>query len=401
MSSYILSNSNRFYTALEAAYGNVAAVTAANRIPALKLAMQQQLDVNARQDKTGSRTFPGVPAGGRLRTAFELRTYLTSWQQSASAPQNGPAPELTGPAYGPLFQAALGGSPLLFMGGTVASCTAAGVLIFQAPHGLVAGQAVSCGGEIRFVAAIVSSVGVQLNAPFADPPAAGSAAGPTVTYPPASQLPSVSIYDYWSPATAVQRLLCGAAVDEMDILLNGDYQEFRFRGLAQDLLDSSSFSNGQGTLASFPQEPAVGGFDYSIVPGNMGEAWLGASPSQFFTITGGTVTLKNGLAMRSSEFGTNLPQAISPGPRTVTASFELFSMDDSATKSLYQAARQQSPISVMFQLGQATGQCMGVCMNSVAPVVPEFDDGQNRLLWEFRGSRAQGIADDEIAVAFG
>ena len=402
MSSYILSNANRFYAALETAYGYAAAVTAANRIPALKLAIEQQLEVTARKDKTGSRTFPGLPAGGRLRTSFELRTYLTSWQQSGSAPSGGPSPDSApGTAYGPLFQAALGGAPLEFTGGTVAASSSAGNLTFQAAHGLAAGQAVSCGGEIRFVAAIVSATAVQLNAPFTTLPAAGAPVTPTVTYIPATNLPSVTIYDYWSPSTAEQRLLCGAAVEQMDILLNGDYQEFHFSGVAQDVLDSGSFAAGQGGLANFPSEPAVSGFDYSIVPGNLGEAWLGASPAQFFTITGGTVTLKNGLTTRSREFGSNLPQAISPGPRTVTAAFELFSMNDSGTIGLYQAARQQSPISVMFQLGQTQGQLIGVSMSSVIPAVPEFEDGQNRLQWKFRPSRAQGTADNEITVAFG
>ena len=37
MASYISSNANRFYAALESAYGQVAAITAASRIPALKL----------------------------------------------------------------------------------------------------------------------------------------------------------------------------------------------------------------------------------------------------------------------------------------------------------------------------------------------------------------------------
>jgi hypothetical protein len=400
MSSYISSNANRFYTALESAYGNAAAVTSLNRIPALKLAVQQQLEVTARRDKTGSRTFPGLPSGGRLQTSFELRTFLTSWQQAAG-PSSGPSPETSGPAYGPLFQAALGGTPLEFASGTVASSNAAGSLVFQAAHGLAAGQAVSCGGEIRFVSAIVSATAVQLNAPFTTLPATGAAVAPTVTYVPGTELPSVSVYDYWSPGSAVQRMLCGAAIDQMDILLNGDYQEFHFSGMAQDLLDSGSFNSGQGTLTAFPAEPALGAFDYSIVPGNMGEAWLGASPTQFFTITGGTVTLKNGLAARSKEFGTNLPQAVAPGPRTVTAAFELYGMDDSATTALYQAARQQSPISVMFQLGQAQGMVMGVNMSSVIPVVPEFEDGQNRMQWKFLGSRAQGTVNNEIAVAFG
>ncbi len=72
MASYISSNANRFYTALESAYGQVPAITAANRIPGLKLTVLQQLEVADRKDKTGSRTFTGVPAGGRRQTSFEV-----------------------------------------------------------------------------------------------------------------------------------------------------------------------------------------------------------------------------------------------------------------------------------------------------------------------------------------
>lgn len=390
MGSYISSTANRFYTALESAYGTVGAITAANRIPALKLTAKQQLEVTSRKDKTGSRTFTGLPAGGRRKTRFELQTYLTSWQKTGG-----------GPAYGPLFQAAMGNTPAQFAGGTVASCTSDGKLGFAAPHGLSAGQGVASSSEIRFVAAIVDANNVVLNAPFTALPAAGSVLTATVTYTPATDLPSVSIFDYWSPAAAVQRILCGGAVDEMEILVNGDYQEFHFSGMAQDLIDSSSFSGGAASLSSFPAEPALGAFDYSIVPGNMGQAWLGTTPTQFFTITTASLVLKNNLDLRAKEFGSNLPAAISPGQRTVTAQFELYSQTDSSTTALYQAARQQSPVCVMFQLGQISGQMLGVYLKSVIPEVPEFDDGKNQLQWQFRPSRAQGTADDEIAVAFG
>jgi hypothetical protein len=388
--SYISSNANRFYTALESAYGTAAAVTAANRIPALKLTVQQNVATTDRKDKTGSRTFVGNPSGGRLRTNYEVRTYLTSWQGSAS-----------GPAYGPLFQAALGGTPLAFAGGTVASATANGQVGFAAPHGLTPGQAVQCGGEIRFSAEIVNGSTVQLNAPFTNPPAVGATMGQAVTYVPATMLPSVTVYDYWSPQTAVQRLLCGAGVDQLEILVNGDYHEFRFSGLAQDVVDSTSFSAGAGQLTSFPAEPALGGFDYSIVPGNLGEAWLGNAPTQFLTITSATLVLKNNLDARSKEFGSRVPLALAPGERTVTAAFSLYGMDDTATESLYQAARQESPISVMFQLGVAQGQVMAVYLQSVLPEVPEYDDSGNLLEWKFRASRAHGTVDNEIAVAFG
>jgi hypothetical protein len=392
MASYISSNANRFYTALESGYGQVPAITAANRIPALKLSVRQQVEVTERKDKTGSRTFTGLPAGGRRQTTFELRTLLTNWQQGTSHP-----------SYGPLFQAALGAAPASFAGGTAASTTGNGRLAFTAPHGLSTGQAVSSGGEIRFVAAIVDAATVQLNVPFTAPPASGAPIGAAVTYTPTTELPSVSVFDYWDPATAVQRVLCGGAVDQMEIDLNGDYHEFRFSGQAQDVVDSASFGNSSGgaaQLQNFPAEPALSGFDYTIVPGNLGEAWLGTSPTQFFTITSASVVLKNGLDTRFREFGSSLPQAIAPGERTVTAAFELYSQNDPYTQGLYQAARQQSPISVMFQLGESQGQLVGVYLQSVIPVVPEFDDSKNRLQWKFRSSRAQGTANNEIAVAF-
>ena len=389
MASYISSNANRFYAALESAYGSVAAIAASNRIPALKLTVQQQLEVTTRKDKTGSRTFPGLPAGGRRRTSFELQTYMTSWQGAAG-----------GPAYGPLFQAALGAAPLLFNGGMVASCSNT-TLAFAAPHGLNVSQAVSSGGEIRFVTVIVDANTVEINAPFTAPPASGTIIGAAVTYQPATELPSASVFDYWDPASAVQRILSGAAVDQMEIQIDGDFHEFHFSGVAQDVLDSASFTAGQGNLTSYPMEPGIGAFDYSIVPGNLGEAWLGTTPAQFFTVTEASVVLKNGLDTRSREFGFNLPQAISPGQRTVQASIGLYSQTDSATPALYQAARQRTPISVMFQLGQTQGQVMGVYLQSVIPEVPQFDDSANRLQWVFQPSRAQGTVDNEIAVAFG
>ncbi|PWU04193.1 MAG: hypothetical protein C5B51_17230 [Terriglobia bacterium] len=389
MPSYISSQANRFYAALEASYGAAPAIQSSNRIPALKLKVQHQLEVTERKDKTGSRTFPGLPVGARRRTNFELRTYLTTWQKGTS-----------GPGYGPLFQSALGGPPRSFPGGTVSSANSTGTVTFTAAHNLEAGQGISSAGEIRFVAAIVDPSTVQLNAPFVTTPAAGGPIAATVTYTPSTDLPSVTLFDYWSPTSAVQRILCGVAVDQVDILVNGDYHEFDFSGVAQDVLDSSSFSAGDGQLQSFPTEPPLASFDYTIVPGNMGQAWLGSSPTQFFTLTNATVSIKNGLDTRAREFGSTLPRAICPGQRSVTASFDLHSLDDDATKALYQSARQQSPVSVMFQLGELEGQAVAVNLKSVIPEVPEFDDSQTRLQWRFRASRAQGTIDDEIAVAF-
>jgi hypothetical protein len=389
MASYISSNENRFYTALEQTYGEAGAITAACRIPAVKLSVQRQQETPERKDKTGSRSYAGTPPGGRKRTSFELRTYLTGWDKSKETP-----------GYGPLFQAAMGAPALTFAGATASSCSGTGRLSLAGAHGLSVGQGVGFGGEIRFVTGIIDPSTVQLNAPFTTPPGTNAPLYATVTYLPATGLPSATIYDYWSPATSVQRLLCGAAVDQMEIVVNGDYHEVRFRGMASDVIDSASFTASAAALDSFPPEPAMDTFDYSVVPGNLGQAWVGAPATQFFTLTSASVVLRNNIETRSREFGSNVPRAIAPGQRSVTATFDLYAMDDAVTASLYQAARQGSPISVMFQLGETEGQIMGVYLQSVVPEVPEFDDGESRLQWHFRPSRAQGTVDDEIAVAF-
>jgi hypothetical protein len=389
MATYISSNANRFYTAQESVYGQVPAVTAANRIPALKLAVQQRIEAGERRDKTGTRTFAGRPPGGRKRTDYELQTYLTSWDKLTPAP-----------AYGPLFEGALGGAPLTSAGGAVASARVDGLVEFDAPHLLVSGQAVNSGGEIRFVTGIASPTAVQLNAPFLTLPETGAPLGSTLTYLPATELSSVSLFDYWSPETAVQRVLNGAIVDQMEILVNGDFHEVHFSGPAKDVLDSVSFESGQGGLTEFPAEPELAAFDYAVVPGNLGQAWIGTVASRFCTITRAAVVVKNGVDTRSKEFGACAPRSFAPGQRVVTAAFDLFSQDDEASQALYQAARQGSPIRVMFQLGETAGQILGVYLNSVVPEVPEFDDGETRLQWKFRASRAQGSGDDEVVVGF-
>lgn len=390
MSVYISSNSNRFYCAIETNYGQVPPITQSNRIPSVKLTAKQQLDVTTRKDKTGSRTFAGLPPGGRRKTSFQLTTLLTTWAGGSM-----------GPSYGPLFQAALGATPLTFGGGTAGTGSTGTSLTFASPHGLTTGQALTYLDEIRFVSAILNTTTVQLNTPFSSDPVQGAVIGPTMTYFLSTTLPSVSIFDYWSPSSAVHRILCGGGINRMGIKVNGDYHEFQFSGVAQDLTDTGSFSSGIGQLAAFPAEPTIGAFDYSVVPGHMGQVWLGSSPSRFSTLTDGQIVLDNNLDVRAREFGSSVPKALSAGTRSVSIDFELYEQDDPATQGLYQAAKQQSPITAMLQLGQQPGQLFGAYLKSVLPEVPEYDDSEHRLKWHFATSRAQGTIDDELAIAFG
>lgn len=388
--AYISSNANRWYVALESAYGQIPAITSGNRIPAVKLTAQQQRAKSQRKDKTGSRTWQGVPPGMRLQTSFDLTSYMRDWPD-----------QTTLPSQGPLVEAAMGAPGVLWAGNAAGTGSTTSSIVFAVPHGLSPGQAITSGGEIRFVAAIVDAMTVIVNAPFSVAPVLGGVIGQTATYSLAVQLPSLSIFDYWDPSTAVQRVLYGAGVDQMTVKLNGDFHQFEFKGTAQDLADSSSFEAGQGGATTYPAEPAQTGFSYSPVPGNLGEVWLGVSPSEFFTVSQASIQIQNSLATRAQEFGTILPLELVPGNRTVSLTLELFGQDNAATTALYQAARQQSAVSVMFQLGQVPGQLLGIYMQSLVPSVPQFDDSDTRLQWKFTDMRAQGTAENEIVVAFG
>ena len=88
--SYILSNDNRYYVALEQNYGTAAAVTAVNRIPAVQLSIKQQTEKIQRKDKTGSRTFVGNPSGLRRNPTFELKSYMSNWANQAALPGKAP-----------------------------------------------------------------------------------------------------------------------------------------------------------------------------------------------------------------------------------------------------------------------------------------------------------------------
>jgi hypothetical protein len=389
MSTYISSNDNRFYAALEESYGAAPKITGAHRISAVRLKAKHQRETAVRRDKTGTRTFLGVPASTRRKTSFELSTYMTAWSDTSQAP-----------GHGALFQAVLGRPALTFAGGAAAGINGS-QLSFTGAHGLLAGQAVTCGGEMRFVTGIVSPTTVQLNAPFTVAPTSGAPIGPTVTYLPASSLPSASIFDYWSPTSAVHRILVGSAIDRVAIKVNGDFHEFTFTGAAADLVDSASFSAGEAGLQTFPAEPASAGFDYTIIPGHLGQAWIGAAPSQFFTLVEASVLVNNNVDLRAHEFGSGLPRAIAPGMRNVSFDFAVYAQDDDQTKALYQAARQTSPMGVMIQLGEQPQQLFGIFMNSVITDAPQYDDTETRLQWRFQNCRAQGTGDDEIAIAFG
>lgn len=388
MPSCISSNANRFYTAVEPSYAQAAAITPVNRFPAVKLQAQQMMEQRRRLDKTGTRTFLGSSRNGGRRTVFQVRTHLTSWNGAGQ------------PGYGPLFQAGLGAIPQFSAELVVSSVLNPTTIQTVSPHGLSTGFAVSYAGEIRFITSVPDALTFTTNAPFSQTPAVNSLLAPTVTYPLSTSLPSVTLYDYWDAVSPISRVITGAAVDSLEISVSGDYHNFVFAGPAADILDAVSFQSGNAGLSSYPIEPAIGTFNYQGVPGHLGQLWIGQPASQFFTLTEASIQIKNNVDTRPYEFGSSFPTSVVAGERQVKSRFSLLVQDDAETRALYTAARQQNCVSIMLQLGQQQGQLMGIYMPNVTPEMPDYVDSDLRLVWTFSNNLAQGVADDEIYVAF-
>jgi hypothetical protein len=117
----------------------VAAITAANRIPAVSLKVQNQRERSVRRDKTGTRTWAGLPAGMRQHTSLEATSYMRDW-----------ADTLNLPPHGPMIEAAMGAPGVLWPGATTSVGSTQSAIYFISEHGLSVGQAVVYNSEIRW-----------------------------------------------------------------------------------------------------------------------------------------------------------------------------------------------------------------------------------------------------------
>jgi hypothetical protein len=388
MSGYILSTANRFYAGIESNFGNPATVSAQSRFVASKFDAVQVCPASNRRDKNGSRTsFPPTTNGIRT-TAFRLTTYLTSNSPSGI------------PSCDALFQSALGALPQVATGLTVASAPNGSSLQTAVAHRLSIGSAISYLGEIRFVTAVQKATSFSLNAPFSNTPATGTVLPNTAAYQLSRRLPSVTVYDYWDPAGAVSRIITGAVVNEFDLTISSGTHEFNFSGPAANLIDSASFASGVGGLTAFPAEPTLSQFDYSLVPGNLGQVWLGSTDEQVFTLTGARIRIANSLRARAAEFGSPYPLSIVPGNRRVTVDFTLLAQSDVQTAMLYRLAKNRVPVAALLQLGQRQGALMALYLPAVTMRVPSFDDSGQRLAWHFTNNQASGVIENELFMAF-
>ncbi len=388
MNCYISTRDSRYYAAIEPAFGQVAAVTAAERFSGLGLRVLQKWDEPQRRDKTGTRSYQGVAGRLRKRTWFEMRTYLYARESGDAKPR-----------CGALIEGAMGAAPRVHTGGLPVVQVSGMTATFGAPHGLQPGDGIVLGSELRVVTACPDAQTAWLSAPLSGQ--AGSTTGGAVSYGLALKPPSVSLYEYWTPETAVQRILNGCVVDEMSVELNGDFHELGFRGMAAGVIDSKTFEAQQGGLTSFPAEPAVAPLMEMPVPGHLGQAWVGTTAPPLETVAEARIRVRNHAELRWRDFGLTEPKCVVPGDREVTVDLEVYGDSSAACEALYASASRREPMPLMVQMGEIPGGISGIYIPNFVPAPPEFLDDEERLRWRLRGSVAQGTREDELYVVFG
>lgn len=388
MSCYISTRSSRYYAAKETTFGQAAPVTAAHRFSGLRFHVLQKWEEPQRRDKTGTRTRGGIAGRPRKRTAFEVSTYLYARESGEMRPR-----------CGALIESAMGGAPRVHGGGLPVAQAQGTTVVFQTGHGLQPGDAISLGGNLRFVTACPDGTTAWLSAPVGAP--AVAATGGAVSYGLSLSLPSVSLYEYWPPEAAVQRVLNGSVVDEMSVELNGDFHELTFRGVAAGLIDNRTFEPEQGGLASFPAEPPVQPLAELPVPGHLGQAWVGAGPWALETVAEARIRIRNHVELRWRDFGLTEAKCAAPGDRAVTIDLEIYGNASEACEAIYASARRREPIPFMVQMGSIPGGMCSIYVPNFIPTPPEFLDGEERLRWRLRGATAEGTREDEVYVAFG
>lgn len=390
MSCHIASYANRSYAALESELGAVAAITSSHRLPLSKLDIRVVREASQRLDKSGGRTFVGVPQNGREHTRIQFSSYLTGWDSMSGVPELDAA-----------VQAVMGGEVQTNSPNTITGVSNGLTVTLSAPHGLGVGQALSAGSEIRFVDSVVDDHTVVVNCPMPAGVALGTAVGRCVTYRLGSQLKSLTILDYWDPSTAIQRCVAGVSLDQLAVSVNGDFHEMVFSGEGSGYYDSASELPSSSGLQEFPSEPTGEWAAGELIPGSIGRAWIGAGGEACNTLLVGKLAMDNHIDYRRREFGGVRGGCVRAGMRDVRLDLRMRAENSDETRALFSASRLQQAVPVMLQLGESSGRMCAMYFPQVVMDVPVFDDSGPSLEWIIRQARAQGVYNDELIVAFG
>lgn len=358
-----------------------------------KLSPIEAIEVNVnrkqlfRTDKTGFRSRTAIAGPQREEIQVKFNANATGWTDRSG-----------GPVLSPVLESALASRRKTGKIHTVDAVNANTISV-QSESQLLVGSGLSFGDEIRFVKSILNERTFELSSAFTAPLSAGSMLLGCCDFRPGSEVQTFGIFEFWRPATAVQRALNGVCADRTTIEINSDFVSMSVVAFAKSMADSVSANT---VTAPFPSAPVANPSEISSISpisGHLGQALVGSSGQRVCTIVQGRISIDNGIEARSDEFGCYGAKAFTLGRRRVDLDLYLYERTDEVSRNLFEGAIRNEPTSVMLQLGVGQGNMMGIYLPVVLMPVPIFVDSDSRVLWRFKGAIATGLQDDELFIS--
>ena len=352
--SYALSRLERIYLQVMSQYGTIpntsgtATLAASNACRFIKCALDPDVAVIPRQDKTGTRS----------RTAGQAGRKFGKWSLEMSLAPNGVAG--TKPDCDPVLQGLFG------QAGQVTTATSG--------NGFPTGTDVTDGAS-------------------------------AVKYALSDSIVPFALWSFRQPSTIDQRVGHGCSVDRAVFQLGQDgLATWSAEGECKWVLSSNQFANAttdmKAGLTSFPAEPSSPVTSGNGIVGFTGKVILNGTP--LATIRTANITIGSGNQQVKDTFGSFHPSEIEGDQRNVSTSFSLFEDDSAAFASLIQVANEKTAITNVYQLGTVPGSMVVIVVKGIQLVAPTREE-QRRFIANFPDSPASGSsvsAKDEVTIWF-
>lgn len=350
-----------------------------------------EVSVNRKQlfrtDKTGFRSRTAISGQQREEIQLKFNANATGWTDRSA-----------GPVLSPVLASVFASPYKTGKPHTVATVNSNTVSV-QSESQLLVGNGLSFGDEIRFVKSIIDDRTFELSSSFSAPLNTGALLFGCCDFRPGNEVQTFGMFEFWRPASAVQRVINGVCADRTTIEINSDFVSMSINAVAKSMTDSVT---GSTVSAPFPSAPVVNPSEISSISpisGHLGQALVGSSGQRVCTIVQGRISIDNGLEARSDEFGCYGAKAFTLGRRRVDLDLYLYERTDEISRDLFEGAIRNEPTSVMLQLGIGQGNMMGIYLPIVLMPVPIFADSDSRVLWRFNGAIATGLQDDELFIS--
>jgi hypothetical protein len=272
--------------------------------------------------------------------------------------------------------------------------------VLGTPVRITANWDMSCSMAGSGAAATAPDVSPFLKALFGKAPVVN--ASTSVVYGLDDNNYSLTIYDFNGLATAAQRAIFGAVVNQGVFRFGDTFAMMELSGEGRYVIDTDQFATAaaalKGGLTTFPSEPTPTTAGSSVA-GYKGVITLDGNA--YTTFRSGDLTISNDRALDKQVWDDDLPGAPAAGHRRVTLNFSMRDDDTANFKALKGKAHSKTPVDLTLQIGKTAGNIWTFAINDVLLGTPQYDTSGRERVVNFPNCRAHMsslTAKDEVVL---